>query len=136
MESKKKVNFWKRSENTEVPDFDFDRDTLEDLIECYTPLEEILALLGVEHKEMDRFCFAVYNMNFKDAYFHLLYKSDAHNRKAFNMLAKQGNQTAMKIVAEHFMKIGKVDQNEVKVQFVCDVPTVESDVEKLGKKEE
>ncbi len=125
------MNFWKRSDNQSLDGFDFDRDTFEDLIECYTPQEQILSLLGISHYDMDRFCKKIYNMSYNEAYCFLLYKSDAHNRKAFNMLAKEGNQTAMKIVAEHFMKLGSIDKSDVKVQFVNDVPQVKSDAELL-----
>lgn len=125
-------NFWKQAQNQRMEEFDFDRDTFEDLIECYTPIDDIPVLLGVSKSDLDFFCKYIYNQDYKTAYGALLMKSNAHNRKAFNSLSKKGNQTAMKIVAEQFMGLGKIDNNEAPIQFICNVPAVKSDVENLS----
>lgn len=125
-------NFWKQSQNQKMKEFDFDRDTFEDLIESYTPIDDIPVLLGVRKSDLDIFCKYIYNQDYKTAYGALLMKSNAHNRKAFNSLSKKGNQTAMKIVAEQFMGLGKIDNTEAPIQFICNVPNVKSDVEALG----
>ena len=55
-------------------------------------------------------------MNFKDTYHYLFQKADMYCRKAFTNLAKQGNKSAMAIVAEHFMKLGQ-DQTKANAKI-------------------
>ena len=84
---------------------------LEDLIDSFVPLDSIPKIIKIEfdkeYSDIDYFCMKVYNMNFKDTYHYLFQKADMYCRKAFTNLAKQGNKSAMAIVAEHFMKLGQ-----------------------------
>lgn len=84
---------------------------LEDLIDSFVPLDSIPKIIKIEYDidygGIDYFCKKVYNMDFKDTYHYLFQKADMYCRKAFTNLAKQGNKSAMAIVAEHFMKLGQ-----------------------------
>lgn len=93
---------------------------LEDLIDSFVPLDSIPKIIKVEfdidYRGIDYFCMKVYNMNFKDTYHYLFQKADMYCRKAFTNLAKQGNKSAMAIVAEHFMKLGQ-DQTKANAKI-------------------
>ena len=93
---------------------------LEDLIDSFVPLDNIPKIIkiefGKEYRDIDYFCKKVYNMDFKDTYHYLFQKADMYCRKAFTNLAKQGNKSAMAIVAEHFMKLGQ-DENRANAKI-------------------
>ena len=93
---------------------------LEDLIDSFVPLDSIPKIIKVEfdidYGGIDYFCKKVYNMDFKDTYHYLFQKADMYCRKAFTNLAKQGNKSAMAIVAEHFMKLGQ-DENRANAKI-------------------
>ena len=87
------------------------QETLEDLIDCFTPFDNILGIMkiqyGFDRTNLDFFCKSVYQMDFKAAYGFLLNKSDMYMRKAITNLAKDGNTKALDIASEHFMKLGQ-----------------------------
>ena len=93
---------------------------IEDLIDSFVPLDNIPKIVKIEFgkdiTDLDYFCSKVYNMNFKDTYHYLFQKADMYCRKAFTNLAKQGNKSAMAIVAEHFMKLGQ-DENRANAKI-------------------
>ena len=93
---------------------------LEDLIDSFVPIDNIPKIIkiefGKEYRDIDYFCKKVYNMDFKDTYHYLFQKADMYCRKAFTNLAKQGNKSAMAIVAEHFMKLGQ-DENRANAKI-------------------
>ena len=123
--------FWKTPRSKDISGFDIDKEEFEDYVENYQPIEGICSLLRYRHADLDTWCCLVYGLNLKETYAHLLYLADHHNRKAINSLAKQGNNTAIKVVVEHMMKMGSVNDNETKINFVCNVPQEKSDLEKL-----
>ena len=45
-----------------VQGFDFTRSDFEDLIDNFTPIDDIPVLLSVSKDDLDRFCFEVYNL--------------------------------------------------------------------------
>lgn len=115
----------------------------EDLIDSFVPLDSIPKIIKVEfdkdYRDIDYFCMKVYNMNFKDTYHYLFQKADMYCRKAFTNLAKQGNKSAMAIVAEHFMKLGQ-DQTRAnaKITINASIPLTNEGNGNLsvGKKDE
>lgn len=123
--------FWKKPTSNSLAGFEIDKDEFEDYVENYQPIDGICSLLRYRHADLDNWCMLTYGLNLKDTYAHLLYLADHHNRKAMNSLAKQGNNTAIKVVVEHMMKMGSVSDNETKINFVCNVPNEKSDLEKL-----
>lgn len=105
-------------QNVVVDGFDFDSYTFEDLIENFTPVDDLPIILGVHRDELDYWCDAVYGMNLIEAYNFLNRKALFYCRKAYTNLSKSGNNTAMNIVAKHFMKL---EDDENKRQAVIPV---------------
>lgn len=91
--------------NVVVDGFPFDSYTFEDLIENFTPVEDLPIILGVHRDTLDYWCEQVYNMNLVEAYNFLNRKALFYCRKAYTNLSKVGNNTAMNIVTKHFMKL-------------------------------
>ena len=119
-----------------VPGFDFTRSDFEDLIDNFTPIDDIPVLLGVSKADLDRFCFEVYNQKFKQAYDSLLLRAQLYYRKAMFMLSKSGNPTAIKVASEFYVGLGSMDKTENQVIFVSSVPqNAKSDVEILQEKQ-
>lgn len=116
-----------------VPGFDFTKDDFEDLIDNFTPFEDIPSVLFCSMTEMDKFCMLVYRMDYKDTYDVLLKRSNIYYRKAMFMLSKAGNNTAIKLTAEHYVGLGAIDKQEERITFVGIMPKSESDAEKLSK---
>lgn len=117
-----------RRQNTRVPGFDFDVDTFENLIDCYTPYENIpLLLSGTSGKmytetDIDNFCKLVYKMDFKTTYKLLIGITDMQMRKVFKNLAASGNATAIAINAKHFMKLEEDAKNDaINIRIVNDL---------------
>lgn len=119
-----------------APGFNFTRDDFEDLIDNFTPFEDIPILLQVKHAELDEFCNFIYNMNYKDTYDNLLRRSNFYFRKSMMNLSKSGNPTAIKVAAEYYVGLGAVDKQESKITFVGIMPEAESDVDKLKRTQE
>lgn len=122
--------------NETAPGFNFTRNDFEDLIDNFTPFEDIPLLLGVKHAELDEFCNYIYNMNYKTTYDVLLKRSELYYRKAMMMLSKSGNPTAIKVSAEYYVGLGAVDKSEQKITFIGVMPEAESDEEKLKKEQD
>lgn len=117
-----------RRQNKQVEGFDFDVDTFENLIDCYTPYENIpLLLSGTSSKiynetDIDKFCKLVYNMDFKTTYKLLIGITDMQMRKVFKNLAACGNATAIAINAKHFMKLEDDKKNDaINIRIVNDL---------------
>lgn len=119
-----------------APGFNFTRNDFEDLIDYFTPFEDIPILLGVKHAELDEFCKFIYNMNYKDTYDNLLRRSNLYFRRSMISLSKSGNPTAIKVAAEYYVGLGAVDKQENKITFIGVMPEVESDVERLRREQE
>lgn len=117
--------------NQTAPGFSFTRNDFEDLIDNFTPFEDIPILLGVKHVELDEFCNHIYNMNYKDTYDNLLRRSEFYFRKSMFSLSKGGNPTAIKVAAEFYVGLGAVDKQENRITIVNSMPEAESDLEKL-----
>lgn len=108
--------------------FVFDQDMLENYLSCFTPKENIPTVLGCTKTNLDEFCRACYGCGWDEAYLNLTGLADALARQAVQKLAFMGNQTALKILTEHMMKLDRDEQaNTLRVQIVADVPTPDSD---------
>lgn len=109
--------------NKKVPGFDFDQSMFEDLVDSLYPPENFHIIFQVSRTDLDRFCKAVYGLRFKETYEILHHASMAKWYETFGTLAGGGNNTALKIVSEHIMKL---DQDQRKKEFkitVCaDLP--------------
>lgn len=108
--------------NLDTSMFPFDVDTFENLIDSFTPPELFPQLLRCERTLLDKFCEFVYHMKFDEAYSFLLGVTELFSRKAIKGLACVGNNTALKIMSEHFL--GYKDSNNnanLKVTFVNDL---------------
>ena len=118
-----------------APGFDFNRNDFEDLIDNFTPFEDIPILLGVTHAQLDVFCTYIYNMGFKDTYDTLLRRSQLYYRKAMMMLSKTGNPSAIKVASEYYVGLGAVDKQESHVTIINQMPDTLSDAERLAEKQ-
>lgn len=109
-------------ENIQPEGFDFDVDMFENLIDWWTPKEEMPVLLRTTRYQLDRFCQIVYKMDFDTTYTFLSGLTTAIMRKTFSNLAASGNTTALNLTAEHFMKL-KSSQNDkaVNIRIVNDL---------------
>lgn len=106
-----------------VKGFEFDTNTFEDLLDNFTPMEDVHTILGITEADLDVFCKRAYGMNYKETYNALMSRAMFYNRKAFNILAKKGNQTAMNIVAKNFMKLEEEQNNAgLKIEVVGGIP--------------
>lgn len=119
-----------------APGFNFTRGDFEDLIDNFTPFEDIPTLLGVKHVELDKFCEYIYNMNYKVTYDVLLKRSNLYYRKAMMMLSKSGNPTAIKVSAEYYVGLGAVDKQDNHITIINSMPEAESDEERLRKSQQ
>lgn len=99
-------------ENYKVKGFWFDVNTFENLIDCYTPKDTIPIILRCKHADLDRFCQVVYGMKFNETYTVLIGITDMFMRKAIKGHSNNGNPTAMKIAAEHFMDLREQEQKD------------------------
>lgn len=115
--------------NQSVPGFNFNRNDFEDLIDNFTPLEDIPTLLGVSHPQLDKFCVAIYNQKFKQTYAMLLKRSELYYRKAMMSLSKSGNPSAIKLTSEFYVGLGKSNDEDSKITIVNVMPQVKSDAE-------
>ena len=105
--------------NVIVDGYAFDSYTFEDLIDNFTPQDDIPIMLGVTRGDLDYWCRQVYNgMDFPEAFAFLSRKALYYCRKAYTNLSKSGNNTAMNIVTKHFMKL---EDDENKKQAVIPV---------------
>ena len=91
--------------NFKLKGFDFDVDTFENLVDSFVEKETIPVILGCRHADLDRFCRAVYGVDYNTAYPRLLGIADMWMRKAVTNLATSGNATALNIASKHFMKL-------------------------------
>lgn len=111
--------------NFQPEGFDFDVNTFEDLIETWTPIDVIPQILHCDWGCLEAFCRKVYNMNYKETYNILAGMSDALMRRAMKGLAQSGNQTALNIVAKHFMKLDEDKTQNVNITILNDLKTEE-----------
>lgn len=117
--------------NQTVQGFNFNRNDFEDLIDNFTPFEDIPILLGVQHAKLDEFCNEIYNMNFKVTYDTLVKRAELYYRKAMFSLSKAGNPTAIKVSSEFYVGLGRVNENDNRITFIGMMPTAPSDVDSL-----
>ena len=112
----------RRRQNCVVEGFDFDVDTFENLIDCFTPKENISVILGVSNHDLDNFCNIVYGMEFTEAYRTLISISDMFMRKAIQNLSVSGNPTALNLASKHMLKWEKDSQTQnVSIKIVNDL---------------
>lgn len=111
-----------KRKNAKVEGFSFDVDTFENLIDSFVPKENIPIILGVSWGDIERFCNKVYGLNFNETYNRLSGVTDYWCRKVFKNLAATGNQSAIKLVAEHFMGLASDNKNQgVNITIVNDL---------------
>ena len=113
-------------ENVVIDGFAFDSYTFEDLIDNFTPEDDIPLVLRCDKSDLDYWCMKVYNVPYHEAYVFLSKMGLFYCRKAFTQLAKSGNNTAIKTVGEHFMKLGQEqDRKEAIVPILTVMPNGE-----------
>lgn len=113
-----------------APGFNFTRDDFENLIDDFTPVNDIPVLLGVKDYELDKFCNYIYNMDFKPTYEVLLKRAQLYYRKAMMSLSKSGNPSAIKIASEFYVGLGKNIDDDSRFTIVNVMPSTQSDFEK------
>lgn len=108
--------------------FDYDADTFENLIDNYTPYDDVPKLLSIScgHSvtisELDAFCKLLYGMTYKDTYQILIGITDMYMRKVIKNLGASGNATALAITAKHFMKLDDDAKNDaINIRIVNDL---------------
>lgn len=116
-----------KRKNKKPEGFDFDMDTFENLIDFFTPIENIPVILRCNIQTLDNFCQICYGMPFKDTYQHLSGISDALMRSTFKKLAGMGNTSAIKIVSEHFMNLKDNKTSDVNITIVNDLKEDDED---------
>lgn len=108
--------------NVKLPDFDFDVNMFENLIDCWTDKDMIPVILRTSEKELDRFCSSIYGMDFDQTYRVLSGITDAYMKTTFKNLASYGNATAMNIVSEHLMKLKRAEEDKsINIRIVNDL---------------
>lgn len=108
--------------NTKIYGFDFDVDTFENLIDCFTPKENIPVILGVQRSKLDVFCNRAYGMNYDEVYVRLSGITDSWSRKVIKNLSASGNSTALNIMSKHFMGLSDDNKNQgVNITIVNDL---------------
>lgn len=118
-------------ENKSVPGFNFDMDMFENLIDNFTPMDDIPLILNVNPVDLDKFCQICYNCLFKDTYNILSKRALYYDRLAFNNLAKSGNNSAINVVAKYFMKLDDDNKaKELKINVVNSIPKRNKEDEK------
>jgi len=111
-----------RRKNAQIEGFDFDTDTFENIIDAFTPKENVPLILGVPKSKLDDFCYKAYGMSYNEAYLRLSGISDFWMRKAIGNLAASGNGTALSIAAKHFMGLkDEEDKKAIQVTIVNDL---------------
>jgi hypothetical protein len=109
--------------NYSVPGFNFTQSDFEDLIDNFSSFNDILIILNQTISNMDKFCLKIYRMPYKETYTYLAKKSSSTWKKAFSKLAKDGNQTALKIVADKFLQSDEQSKkNDLKIVICSDLP--------------
>lgn len=123
-------SFLKRK-NIHPKGFDFDMELFEDLIDNFTPYDDIHVILNCTNADLDRFCNVCYNgMNFNEVFDYLVKRANYYNRKAFNKLSKAGNASCVGIVSKHFMKLEEEDKNKaLRIQICGNIPLNNNDKE-------
>ena len=112
----------RRRQNVKVDGFDFDVDTFENLIDCFTPMPSISIILGVSNHDLDNFCHIVYGMDFAETYRSLISISDMFMRKAIQNLSVSGNPTALNLTAKHLLQWEKDNSNQnISIKIVNDL---------------
>ena len=110
-------------ENQVIDGFSFDQDTFENLIDYYTPLNDIPLILNVTGVQLDTFCKTIYGFDFKTTYDYLSRRSQFYTRKAFTQLAYGGNAAAIKVASESYMGlINGEDSKDSKVVIMGAIP--------------
>lgn len=126
----------KTKESKTVEGFAFDQNDFENLIDDFTPYKDIPMLLGVRHVDLDRFCQVIYGLDYKATYDRLLCMAQRYQRAAIVMLAKSGNQTALKMSAS-ITGVGDSQVDNTNITFISDVPIgALSDEDRVKEQEE
>lgn len=108
--------------NLKPKGFDFDMDTFENLIDFFTPMDNIPLILRCSVSKLNNFCQECYNMNFEETYKYLSGITDMFMRGTFKTLASMGNSTAINTVAEHFMHLSNEQaKNGINITIVNDL---------------
>lgn len=115
--------------------FDFDADDIEQLVDSFTPKDEIPLILEATAKQMDEFCRIAYGMDWTLAYDRLFAKSMQLSRQMISYLAKEGHTKALEIVARNFMKLDQDGKaRSLRIQVVNDLDDEEEeDGQEAGK---
>ena len=102
----------------------FTVDEFENLIDRFVPMESVATILRTDIKTLDIFCNTVYKMNFKETYKVLSGITDMLCRGTIKNLAKSGNNTALNIMAKHFMNLrDENNSSPITINFVDNVTT-------------
>lgn len=111
----------KSQSDVSVEGFNFTKSEFEDLIDNFTPTNDIPILLGVSKKDLDKFCLSVYNSDFMTSYSALLAQSKLIRRKVIRKLADEGNNVALKQISE-ISGVGKESSQDINITVLSNVP--------------
>lgn len=101
--------------------FPFDVNTFENVIDAYTPEDQVPVVLNCSLSTLNAFCNIVYKMPFTQTYRFLSGITDMYMRRSIKGLASSGNTTALNIAREHFLKLNsEQDSHNVSVTFLDD----------------
>lgn len=111
----------KSSSDIAVEGFSFTKSDFEDLIDNFTPIDDIPVLLGCSKADLNVFCLSIYNADFSSAYAGLLAQAKVYHRKIIRKLAGEGNTMALKQLPE-LSGVAKESPNDISITILNDVP--------------
>lgn len=110
-------------ENKHPEGFWFDMDMFENLIDAWTPKEDVCTILQATHQELDAFCKECYGYDFDRTYSILKAISMMGMRKSVSTLAKAGNSSALVIAAKNFAELNDGgNDGQINITFKNDLP--------------
>ncbi|WP_281512171.1 hypothetical protein [Mammaliicoccus vitulinus] len=104
-----------------IDSFKFTIEEFENLIDLWTPFDEIPVLLRTTLQTLDDFCKQVYNMPFKDTYLYLTGITNLFMRKCHKSLAQKGHIGGLQRT-DIYMGLNNTPESNVNITIVNDLP--------------
>lgn len=102
----------------------------EDYVSVGTTVENLCKIFMVTKKQMEKWCFETYHIDFNTAYSFLLQRALAEYKKTLLLLANNGNATAINTMNQVVLNMS--NQSDVRVSVVASVPKEKEEDENDG----